>query len=235
MMSRHIVALGGSLLRPEEAASRSQWFGQLRQLVVHLQGNGRRLGIVVGGGAPAREGIELARNSFSDSYRLDMVGIAATRLNATILQQSLLDIGCDVCPIIPTTTNDAAELLDEHHVVIMGGTTPGHTTDAVAVAFARDAGAAHCVIATNVSHVYDCDPRQNEDAKAFEEMTLPQLSAITGTEPLGPGESAAVDPVAVNWAIDAAMRLAVLDGRDLSILENALDGKPFTGTLIRTE
>ena len=89
-MSRHIVALGGSLLRPEEAASRSQWFGQLRQLVVHLQGNGRRLGIVVGGGAPAREGIELARNSFSESYRLDMVGIAATRLNATILQQSLL-------------------------------------------------------------------------------------------------------------------------------------------------
>ena len=66
-------------------------------------------------------------------------------------------------------------------------------------------------------------------------MTLSQLSAITGTEPLGPGESAAVDPVAVNWAIDAAMRLAVLDGRDLSILENALDGKPFTGTLIRTE
>ena len=235
MMTTHIVALGGSLLRPEEAEQRSQWFGQLRQLAVHIEGNGHRLGIVVGGGLPAREGIELARQSFTDPYRLDTVGIAATRLNATILQQSLLEIGCNVCPIIPQSTNDAAELLTEHNFVIMGGTAPGHTTDAVAVALARDCGAPHCVIATNVTHVHDSDPRTNSDAKPIEEMTLSELAIITGTEPLGPGESAAVDPVAVKWAIEANMRLAVLDGRNLSLLEDAIEGRPFVGTLIRTE
>ena len=235
LMTTHIVALGGSLLRPEEAEKRSQWFGQLRQLAVHLEGNGRRLGIVVGGGLPAREGITLARSSFTDSYRLDTVGIAATRLNATILQQSLLDIGCNVCPIIPHSTDEAAELLLEHNFVIMGGTTPGHTTDAVAVALARDSGAPHCVIATNVSHVHDSDPRTNENAKPIEEMTLAELAEITGLEALGPGESAAVDPVAVKWAIDSGMRLAVLDGRDLTLLEDAIEGRPFVGTLVRTE
>ena len=235
LMTTHIVALGGSLLRPEEAEKRSQWFGQLRQLAVHLEGNGRRLGIVVGGGLPAREGITLARNSFTDPYRLDTVGIAATRLNATILQQSLLDIGCNVCPIIPHSTDEAAELLLEHNFVIMGGTTPGHTTDAVAVALARDSGAPHCVIATNVSHVHDSDPRTNENAKPIEEMTLAELAEITGLEALGPGESAAVDPVAVKWAIDSGMRLAVLDGRDLTLLEDAIEGRPFVGTLVRTE
>ncbi len=235
VMTTHIVALGGSLLRPEEAEKRSQWFGQLRQLAVHLEGNGRRLGIVVGGGLPAREGITLARSSFTDSYRLDTVGIAATRLNATILQQSLLDIGCNVCPIIPHSTDEAAELLQEHNFVIMGGTSPGHTTDAVAVALARDSGAPHCVIATNVSHVHDSDPRNNENAKPIEEMTLAELAEITGLEALGPGESAAVDPVAVKWAIDAGMRLAVLDGRDLTLLEDAIEGRPFVGTLVRLE
>tara|TARA_B100000767_G_C19776633_1_gene542953 strand:- start:2615 stop:3343 length:729 start_codon:yes stop_codon:yes gene_type:complete len=235
MMTTHIVALGGSLLRPEEAEQRSQWFGQLRQLAVHLEGNGRKLGIVVGGGQPAREGITLARASFSDSYRLDTVGIAATRLNATILQQSLLDIGCNVCPIIPTSTDEASRLLQEHNIVIMGGTTPGHTTDAVAVALARDSGAPHCVIATNVTHVHDSDPRTNPEAKPFEDMTLAELAKITGTEPLGPGESAAVDPVAVKWAMDSNMKLAVLDGRDLNLLEDAFEGRPFVGTLIRTE
>ena len=235
LMTTHIVALGGSLLRPEEAEKRSQWFGQLRQLAVHLEGNGRRLGIVVGGGLPAREGITLARSSFTDPYRLDTVGIAATRLNATILQQSLLDIGCNVCPIIPHSTDEAAELLLEHNFVIMGGTTPGHTTDAVAVALARDSGAPHCVIATNVSHVHDSDPRTNENAKPIEEMTLAELAEITGLEALGPGESAAVDPVAVKWAIDSGMRLAVLDGRDLTLLEDAIEGRPFVGTLVRTE
>ncbi len=235
MMTTHIVALGGSLLRPEEAEQRSQWFGQLRQLAVHLEGNGRKLGIVVGGGHPAREGITLARASFTDSYRLDTVGISATRLNATILQQSLLDIGCNVCPIIPTSTDEAAQLLQEHNIVVMGGTTPGHTTDAVAVALARDCGAPHCVIATNVTHVHDSDPRTNSEAKPIEDITLAELAKITGTEPLGPGESAAVDPIAVKWAMDAGMRLAVLDGRDLNLLEDAFEGRPFVGTLVRTE
>ena len=235
MMATHIVALGGSLLRPEEADQRSMWFGQLRQLAVHFEGNGRKLGIVVGGGLPAREAITLARSSFTDSYRLDTVGISATRLNATILQQNLLEVGCKVSPTIPTSTQEATELLESHNIVIMGGTTPGHTTDAVAVALARDCGAPHCVIATNVTHVHDCDPRENPDAKPLEEITLTQLAEITGTEPLGPGESAAVDPVAVKWAMKAGIRLAVLDGRDLSILEDALEGKPFVGTLVKAE
>ena len=66
-------------------------------------------------------------------------------------------------------------------------------------------------------------------------MTLAELSEITGTEPLAPGESAAVDPIAVKWAIDAAIKLAVLDGRDLSRLEDALEGREFVGTLVRVE
>ena len=234
-MPTQIVALGGSLLRPEEADERVMWFGQLRQMAVHFEGNGRKLGIVVGGGLPAREGITLARESFSDPYRLDTVGIAATRLNATILQQTLKDIGCDVSPVIPSSTNEAARLLESHNIVVMGGTTPGHTTDAVSVALARDCGASHCVIATNVSHVHDSDPRENPDAKPIEELTLAELAEITGTEPLGPGGSAAVDPVAVKWAMEASIKLAVLDGRDLSRVEDALEGRPFTGTLVKVD
>ena len=93
MTTRHVVALGGSLLRPEEAEQRTEWFGRLRPLAVHMEGNGRRLALVVGGGLPAREGITLARALVSDTHRLDEVGIAATRLNATVIQQILLDIG----------------------------------------------------------------------------------------------------------------------------------------------
>ena len=234
-MPTHIVALGGSLLRPEEAEQRAIWFGQLRQMAVHFEGNGRKLGIVVGGGLPAREGIDLAKEYFSDSYRLDTVGIAATRLNATILQQSLLEIGCNVAPIIPISTNQGCELFDSHNIVIMGGTTPGHTTDAVAVSLARDCGASHCVIATNVSHIHDSDPKTNPDAQPIDELTLEELAKITGTEPLSPGESAAVDPVAVKWAMDASIRLAVLDGRDLSRIEDALEGRPFVGTLVKVD
>ena len=234
-MPTQIVALGGSLLRPEEAEMRSIWLGQLKQMVVHLEGNGRKLGIVVGGGLPAREAINLAKETFSDPYRLDTVGIAATRLNATILQQTLLDIGCNVSPTIPFSTDEASKLLESHNIVIMGGTTPGHTTDAVAVSLARDCGAPHCIIATNVSHIHDSDPRTNPEALPIEELTLSELAEITGTEALGPGESAAVDPIAVKWAMDASIKLAVLDGRDLQRIEDALEGRPFIGTLVKVD
>lgn len=201
-------------------------------MMVHFEGNGRRIALVVGGGLPAREGIELARNATTDADRLDTVGIAATRLNATILQQILLDIGCDVAPEIPTTTLRAADLLEEYHIVLMGGTVPGHTTDAVAVSLARDSSASHVVIATNVSHVYSDDPRSNPDAEAFTMMSFSELVEITGIERAEPGVSAVIDPIAVGLAQSMAMRIAVLDGRELSRLEAAIEGKEFEGTII---
>ena len=58
MVAPIIVALGGSLLYGDHDVK--TWLGQLRQTLVHIEGNGRKIGIVVGGGKPAREGINLA-------------------------------------------------------------------------------------------------------------------------------------------------------------------------------
>ena len=230
----HVVALGGSLLRPEEAQQRTEWFGRLRQLVVLLEGNGRRLGLVIGGGLPAREGIHLVKDLIDERHRLDEIGIAGTRLNATVLQQMLLSIGCDVAPVVPASVEQARSLMNHHSVVVMGGTVPGHTTDTVAVKLAASVAARHCIIATNVAHVHSKDPRHHEDAKPFTSMTLEELGAITGVGvPLEPGASAVVDPMAVHAAIEAKLDLAVLDGRDIARLEAAIDGQPFEGTLIR--
>ena len=233
MVAPAIVALGGSLLYGDHDVK--TWLGQLRQTIVHLEGNGRKIGLVIGGGKPARDGIQLAEHLISDRFKLDEIGIAATRLNATILQTMLAEIGCNVSNVVPTTTNDAAELFERFNIVVMGGTKPGHTTDAVSVAFARDAGAAHVIIATNVSHVYSADPRKNDDAEPIETLTLTELQKITGKKALGPGESAAVDPIAVNWAIDCGLRIGVLDGRDIRRIEDALEGRPFEGTLVQPE
>jgi len=234
MRSPQVVAIGGSILRPEESENRKIWLGKLRQLAVYIEGNGRKLGVVVGGGLPAREGIELAKNIISDPDKLDEIGIAATRLNATIIQQILIDSGCNVSKIIPKTTLEAAELLQKYNLVIMGGTVPGHTTDAVAVSFARDSGSSDCIIATNVNHIYDKDPRDNDDAEPYFEMTMDELVQITGTDRLKPGQSAVVDPIAVEIASQSKINIAVLDGRDLDLLESALDGKEFIGTIVRS-
>ena len=96
----------------------------------------------------------------------------------------LAEIGCNVADVVPTSTDTAAALFERFDVVVMGGTKPGHTTDAVSVAFARDSGAANVIIATNVSHVYTADPRTNDDAEPIDMLTLSELQDITGKEVL---------------------------------------------------
>ena len=59
--------------------------------------------------------------------------------------------------------------LENHAIVVMGGTEPGHTTDTVAIQLAKELGAECCIIATNVGHVYSSDPRTDEDAKKLKQ------------------------------------------------------------------
>ena len=173
-MTSIVAALGGSLLRPE-IENKHIWLDDLISIIRDRVAMGDRLGLVIGGGAPAREGISLVRPLIDDDYHLDKIGIAATRLNATIIREAVSEAGITVSGIIPSSVNEAVQLLEEIPVVIMGGTIPGHTTDAVAIRFAIAANAKKCIIATNVEKVYDEDPRLNPNAKSHEYLTHLEL------------------------------------------------------------
>ena len=224
-----VLALGGSLLRPEES-ERHAWLSSLANLLSACE---VPIGIVVGGGAPAREAIELAKPVIDDLASLDEIGIAATRLNAAIVAQILQGAGLDVCAGIPSDVESAARGLDEHKVVVMGGTRPGHTTDNVAIRLAIEAKATRCLIATNVGHVYSAAPRVDSGARPIESMTMSELQEIVGPPVHGKaGGSSVIDPIGVQAAIDNNLPLAVLDGREMDRMADALSGKPFVGTRI---
>ena len=227
-----VLALGGSLLRPEES-ERHTWLSALSELILSCKSP---IGIVVGGGAPAREAIELAKPVVDNVASLDEIGIAATRLNAAIVAQVLQGVGVDVCIGIPSDVSSAVRGLQNHHVVVMGGTRPGHTTDNVAIRLAIESGASRCLIATNVSHVYSSDPRNNPEAHSIESMTLSELQQIVGPPIHGQaGGSGVIDPIGVQAAIDHGLPLAVLDGREIERISDALSGKSFIGTQVEVD
>jgi uridylate kinase len=123
--------------------------------------------------------------------------------------------------------------METHKVVVMGGTRPGHTTDNVAIRLAIQSGATRCLIATNVDYVYTSDPRVYSEAQSIESMTLSELQEIVGPPVHGKaGGSGVIDPIGVQAAIDNDLPLAVLDGRDIQRIADALAGKPFIGTQI---
>ena len=118
----------------------------------------------------------------------------------------------------------------------MGGTEPGHTTDAVAISLAIMSGAGKCIIATNVGKVHEQDPRKNPDSEAFDSLTLRQLQSIVGPpEHSTAGGSQVVDPIGVSEALKHGMRLDILDGRDTEKIRLSLEGSEFEGTVVRAD
>jgi len=234
-MASIVAALGGSLLRPE-IENKHLWLDDLISIIRDRVAMGDRLGLVIGGGAPAREGIDLARPLINDDYHLDKIGIAATRLNATIIREAISEAGISVSGIIPSSVNEAVQLLEEKPVVVMGGTIPGHTTDAVAIRFAIAASAKKCIIATNVDRVYDEDPRFNPDTRAHNYLNHEELQKIVGPpEHKKAGQSSVVDPIGVFEASKVKLELNILDGRISNRLREAMDGSEFDGTVISSE
>jgi len=227
-----VVAIGGSLLRPE-VEEKHVWLNDLIMIIRERVAAGDRLGLVIGGGAPAREGISLAKPLIDDDYHLDKIGIAATRLNATIIREAFTEAGISVSGIIPTSVNEAIQLLEERPVVVMGGTEPGHTTDAVAIRLAIAVNASKCIIATNVGKVFNEDPRKNPNAKSFDFLSHDQLQQIVGpAEHKGAGKSSVVDPIAVSEATKANLELNIIDGRKIERIKHTILGSNFDGTKI---
>lgn len=226
-----VIALGGSLLRPDSDHDRNHWIQQIQSILTQGIQSGFKFVLVIGGGAPAREFISMAQSFVSSSERLDTIGIAATRLNATLLQQIFTSGGLNVSSVIPTDVSQVKQEIDGNDIVVMGGTHPGQTTDTVAVEAACQVQASHCLIATNVSHVFTKDPRYHSDAQPFASLSLHDLLALNG-DTLEPGASTVVDPVAIKKAIKGQMKLLVLDGRDTMRIQAAIDGHEFEGTIV---
>jgi uridylate kinase len=128
------------------------------------------------------------------------------------------------------------QLLEEIPVVIMGGTTPGHTTDAVAIRFAIAANAKKCIIATNVAKVYDEDQRSKPNVQLVLHLNHQELQKIVGpAEHEKAGKSSVVDPIGVAEALNSNLELNILDGRVTERIRQAIEGDDFEGTVVSSE
>lgn len=220
------MSLGGSVLAPGEpdATFVKRLAAEIRDLSQAV-----RLFLVTGGGHTARAYIEAGRALGAPEVFLDRLGIKVTRLNARLLIAALGGVDADE---MPHTVEEAAAVGRAGNPVVMGGTTPGHTTDAVAAELARTVAAKRIVNATSVDGVYTADPRKDAAAKRLDRMTYEQLVILAGESHTKAGPSHVFDPKAARIVAEARIPLAVVNGRDLEALRNAILGKPFHGTLV---
>ncbi|WP_332897220.1 MULTISPECIES: UMP kinase [unclassified Haladaptatus] len=224
-----VVSIGGSVLAPSLGSERVKAHATV---VESLASEGIDLGIVVGGGGVAREYIKAARNHGANEIQLDQLGIDVTRLNARLL---LTALGEKAAPSPALTYEAAGEALRRGDIAVMGGVTPGQTTDAVSAALAEYVNADLLVYATSVNGVYSADPRTDEDATRFDEMKADELVDVIANIEMNAGSSAPVDLLAAKLIERSSMRAIVLDGTDPERIGTAVRTGEHDGTDIIPE
>ncbi|MCX6697429.1 MAG: UMP kinase [Methanoregula sp.] len=224
-MKTVVISLGGSILIPTLEKNKIEEYVPVLQKIAARH----RLFVVVGGGGEARRYIEVARRLGIDEGTSDEIGILITRLNATLLVSALRDMAY---PKVAESHAEAKKFAEAGKIVVMGGITPGQTTDAVAAVLAERVRADVFINVTSVDGIYSADPKKVKTATRFETLTPTQLLKIVGSTALTAGSNTVLDIVAARVVERSHIPLVVLDGSKPKNLSSAILTGKFTGTIV---
>lgn len=192
-----------------------------------------RIYVVTGGGQPAREYIKIARDLGANETVCDYIGIAATRLNAQLLISALRNAYPE--PLTDYKEVAEATVKDGECIPVIGGVSPGYTTDAVAAILAEYVNAELLLSVTSVDGVYEADPRVHPEAKKYDRISVKELLSIVMQEELKAGSRIVIDPVAAKMIERSGIKTIVIDGsREPRAILDAVIGK-HSGTEIFCE
>lgn len=228
MTEKVVVSIGGSILIPgnEDYVYIEKLADLLKELSSEV-----KISVVCGGGKTARYYASVCRKLGGDVNAQDLFGITATRMNAGLLDRAL---GNNRYPGIPETVEEAVLLSEEYDIVVMGGTSPGHTTDAVAAMFAKGLKADRIVNATSVDAVYSGDPNVDNNAERYSRITILDLERLVESEH-GASKSGVFDPLGVRIAKENKIDILTVHGRDLEDLRSAILGENIKGTFVDSQ
>jgi len=218
-----VISLGGSVLMSDfpECKLMKDFAEEIERI-----SKNHEVFVVVGGGKVARNYIEIAKKVNANNVLCDTLGIGVTRLNAMLFAIHIKSAPKEV----PETFERALELSKLWKVVVMGGTFPGHTTDATAALLAEYVGADMFLNATSVDGVYSDDPKKNPAAIKYEKLKAKELVEIVSKGEAMAGSNNIVDLLAAKVIERSGIRTVVFKGIPGNI-EKAVLGK-VSGTWI---
>ncbi len=202
-----VVTIGGSIIIQKHDY---QKFKDYADVLTEMKAE-NELFVVVGGGKPARDYIGIARELEASEALCDDIGIDVTRLNARLLITALGNVAY---PVVPHNFAQALEYSQSGKLVVMGGTEPAHSTDAVGSILAEFIGADLLINATSVNGLYDKDPEKHQDANMFEEVTTSQMMDLLGGKDIKAGTYEFFDHTAIGIIKRSRIKTVILNGED---------------------
>ena len=224
---RVVLKLGGSLLYSKDGRILTEKIEEYAKHLAALAEEGHQLVVVVGGGRSARIFITAARDLGADESRCDWFGIRLARHNAELLAIALGDYAY---PKVVESLEELDSVLCLNKIVLMGGLTPGQSTNAVAALAAEVLRAETFFNATNVDGVYDKDP-SIPGAKKLDRVSREQLEQVLAAGGTRAGEYRLFDPVAIRVVARSRIQTVIFNGNEPENLVHLFKGKSV-GTVV---
>jgi uridylate kinase len=222
---RIVIRVGGSVVgSPPDAKLLMQYADILKDLKLH----GHEIVVIVGGGAFARDFIELAQEMELNEWDQDEVAISVSRIFAQLLDKRLGDAGCGT---VATSIGDVTRCLKQWKIMVMGGLKPGMTTDAVAAIIAERIKADLLIKATDQDGIYDKDPKKHLDAKKLEKLEFGNLLKLFESDKHKAGIHQILDPEAVKILQKSRTKTIIVNGFKSENLLRVVRGEKI-GTII---
>ncbi len=227
-MALYVISVGGSLIVPDGIDQ--DFLAAFKMFIIKRIEKGDRFILITGGGKTARKYQEAASHvSGIDNEEKDWLGIHSTRLNAHLLK-TVFKLYAN--PLVVKDYEDDIKKIDFKEKILVGaGWKPGWSTDYCAVLLAKQFKATSVINLSNIEYVYSEDPRVNADAKKYEKISWKDFREIVGSV-WDPGMSAPFDPIASKEAEKINLKVAIMNGKNLSNLQDYMDKKKFKGTII---
>ncbi len=214
------LALGGSIV--------SENIENLEKIIKQLQKISdvcEKVVVVVGAGK-LKKYIEYCDEEVSNAEK-DMVGIKATRLNASVLKSYFVD----AYKSIPETFDELKIAVDTHDIVFMGGTEPGHSTDGVSAVCAEIIDADLMVNVTNVNGVLDNGGKGDKIGQMNFFELREQISSVS----CDPGTYPLMDRTAIEILERSDIKLVVVDGNMPGEIIGAINGEHSGSVIVSSE
>lgn len=213
-----VVTVGGSIIIKDQDYKKFKDYAN----VLRDMNNEHNLFVVVGGGKTARDYIGIARDLGVSEAACDDVGIDVTRLNAKLL---IMALGDNSYPRVAKNFHEAMEFSVSGKIVVMGGTEPAHSTDAVGSILAEFVNADLLINATSVDGLYNKDPNKYEDAKMFEKITPTEMMSILSTKETKAGTYEFFDTTAIQIIKRSKIKTRIVNGEYPENLQKAVSSE----------
>jgi uridylate kinase len=230
MQETIIISLGGSLIVPEEIDT--DFLNNFKNLILLQVKKGKKFVIITGGGKICRKYQNAAKEIVDASKDdLDWIGLTVNNVNAQLVR---VIFGKEASPKVfhDLSEKELAENITKFPIVIGGALAPGHSSDFDAFQSAKNLGAKRIINLSNTDYVYDSDPRENPNAKKFENISWADFRKLIPDKWIKSGMNVPFDPIASKAAEAEGIEVVIMNGKNIENLEKCLNGEKFQGTII---